>query len=71
VQVSADDPALRGSDAWLIAADRLGAGPGELVLAAHGSRCRDLTIGEAVATKDVVIAIVDHAQIFTSVGDDR
>ena len=25
--------------------DRLGAGPGELVLVAHGSRCRDLTIG--------------------------
>ncbi len=42
-----------------VAVDGLGAGPGELVLVAHGSRVRDLTVGEAVCDKDVVVAIVD------------
>jgi len=42
-----------------VAADRLGAGPGDRVLVAHGSRVRDLTLGETVPLKDVVIAIVD------------
>jgi hypothetical protein len=32
------------------------------VIVAHGSRVRDLTVGETVADKDIVIAIVDgHA----------
>lgn len=44
-----------------IAADALGAGPGEWVLVAHGSRCRDLTLGPLAPTKDVVVAIVDAA----------
>lgn len=43
----------------LCAVDALGAGPGEWVLVAHGSRVRDLTVGETVADKDIVIAIVD------------
>ena len=42
-----------------VAADRLGAGPGDRVLVAHGSRVRDLTVGETAALKDVVVAIVD------------
>jgi microcompartment protein CcmK/EutM len=42
-----------------VAVDALGAGPGELVLIAHGSRVRDLTVGESVPDKDVVVAIVD------------
>jgi microcompartment protein CcmK/EutM len=42
-----------------VAVDGLGAGPGELVLIAHGSRVRDLTVGEGVPDKDVVVAIVD------------
>jgi microcompartment protein CcmK/EutM len=46
--------------------DHLGAGPGELVLVAHGSRCRDLTIGEKVPTKDVILAIVDQAELTLS-----
>ncbi|MBW2735713.1 MAG: ethanolamine utilization protein EutN, partial [Deltaproteobacteria bacterium] len=41
----------------------LGAGPGELVLTAHGSRCRDLTLGEHTPTKELVIAIVDGATV--------
>ncbi len=43
------------------AVDALGAGPGEWVLYAHGSRVRDLTLGPAVADKDIVVAIVDAA----------
>jgi len=42
-----------------VAVDRLGAGPGDSVLTAHGSRVRDLTVGEAVPLKDVIVAIVD------------
>ena len=42
-----------------VAADRLGAGPGDLVLVAHGTRVRDLTVGERVPLKDVIVAIVD------------
>lgn len=43
----------------LCAVDTLGAGPGEWVLVAHGSRVRDLTVGKEVAEKDIIIAIVD------------
>jgi ethanolamine utilization protein EutN len=42
-----------------VAIDKLGAGPGDRVLVAHGSRVRDLTVGETLPLKDVVIAIVD------------
>jgi len=63
VDVSADHPALEESAATRVVVDELGAGPGELVLIAHGSRCRDLTLGEAVPTKDLVVAIVDGAEL--------
>jgi ethanolamine utilization protein EutN len=49
--------------AEVVAVDGLRAGPGDRVLVAHGSRVRDLTVGETVADKDIVIAIVD--------GEDR
>lgn len=42
-----------------LALDGLGAGPGEWVLVAHGSRVRDLTLGATAADKDVIVAIVD------------
>lgn len=58
--------ALEAQPRSLVAVDQLGAGPGELVLVAHGSRCRDLTMGESLAAKDVILAIVDDAQIFLS-----
>ncbi len=45
--------------ARVVAIDKLGAGPGDTVLTAHGSRVRDLTVGETLALKDVVVAIVD------------
>lgn len=47
----------------LCAVDALGAGPGEWVLVAHGSRVRDLTVGATVADKDIVIAIVDDQSL--------
>lgn len=43
----------------VVAVDGLRAGVGDRVLVAHGSRVRDLTVGPDVATKDVVLAIVD------------
>jgi ethanolamine utilization protein EutN len=49
----------RADGSRAVAVDRLGAGPGDRVLVAHGTRVRDLTVGETVALKDVVIAIVD------------
>lgn len=56
------------SGARLQAVDQLGAGPGEWVLVAHGSRVRDLTVGAAVADKDVVVAIVDD---FSDLGEGQ
>jgi ethanolamine utilization protein EutN len=47
----------------IVAVDRLGAGPGERVIVAHGSRVRDLTVGPTVPDKDVVVAIVDSFHI--------
>ena len=37
----------------IVAVDGLDAGPGDRVIVAHGSRVRDLTVGEDVADKDV------------------
>jgi ethanolamine utilization protein EutN len=48
-----------GSGGRVTAIDKLGAGVGDRVLVAHGSRVRDLTVGETVALKDIIIAIVD------------
>jgi ethanolamine utilization protein EutN len=49
----------RLSDRLVVAVDGLHAGPGDRVIVAHGSRVRDLTVGEGVADKDVVVGIVD------------
>jgi ethanolamine utilization protein EutN len=47
----------------VVAVDGLGAGPGERVIVAHGTRVRDITVGEGVPDKDVVVGIVDDFQI--------
>jgi len=62
-EIGADmpDPDLAGGT--VVAADMLGAGPGEYVLVGHGSRIRDLTVGRAVPVKEVVLAIVDRAEV--------
>jgi ethanolamine utilization protein EutN len=47
----------------IVAVDGLDAGPGDLVLVAHGSRVRDLTVGPEVADKDVIVGIVDGHEV--------
>jgi microcompartment protein CcmK/EutM len=47
----------------VVAVDGLGAGPGERVIVAHGSRVRAITVGAGVADKDVVIGIVDDLHL--------
>ena len=54
-------PAVRAE--LVVAVDGLGAGPGERVIVAHGSRVRDITVGETVADKDIVVAIVDDLHL--------
>jgi len=61
VEAGAEDQELSGG--LVVALDMLGAGIGEYVLIAHGSRVRDLTIGPDLPTKDVVIAIVDSCHV--------
>jgi len=46
-----------------VVVDGLSAGPGELVLVAHGSRCRDIALHAGVATKELTLAIVDDYMI--------
>ncbi len=48
-----------------VVVDNLGAGPGELVLVAHGSRCRDIAVGAEVAAKELTVAIVDDFAMST------
>jgi ethanolamine utilization protein EutN len=51
----------RPDQSRFVAIDRLGAGPGDRVLTAHGSRVRDLTVGETLPLKDIIVAIIDLA----------
>lgn len=51
------------TDRLVVAVDGLHAGPGDRVIVAHGSRVRDLTVGPEVADKDIVIGIVDGAEL--------
>ena len=50
---------LAETECLVVAVDGLDAGPGDRVIVAHGTRVRDITVGETVADKDVVVAIVD------------
>jgi ethanolamine utilization protein EutN len=50
---------LAETERLVVAVDGLDAGPGDRVIVAHGTRVRDITVGETVADKDIVIAIVD------------
>jgi ethanolamine utilization protein EutN len=43
----------------IVAVDALHAGPGDRVLVARGSRVRDVTVGQTIADKDVIVGIVD------------
>ncbi len=65
MEIRADGPEVPLFENVLLAMDTLGAGVGEYVLVAHGSRVRDLTVGPDLPTKDVVIAIVDAGVVET------
>jgi microcompartment protein CcmK/EutM len=62
-RIAADEPGIATKSGIIIALDQLGAGAGEYVLVAHGSRVRDLTVGAGLPVKDVVVAIVDAANV--------
>jgi ethanolamine utilization protein EutN len=51
------------TDRLIVAVDGLNAGPGDRVIVAHGSRVRDLTVGDGVADKDIIIGIVDGLEL--------
>ncbi len=61
--IEADKADAELSDSVMVVVDQLGAGIGEYVLVGHGSRIRDLTVGETVPTKEVVLAIVDSCHV--------
>lgn len=56
---------LELSEEIIVAADTLGAGPGEYVLVATGSRVRDIGYGSRTPIKAAVVAIVDGADVDT------
>ncbi len=60
-RLTAADCAL--SNQVIVAADSLGAGEGEYVLVATGSRVRDIAYDSRKPIKAVVVAIVDSADI--------
>jgi len=51
----------------LVAADSLGAGPGETVIVTKGSRARDIAYGTKAPIKAFVLAIVDSADIHRTI----
>ncbi len=53
----------RLGDRLIVAVDALDAGPGDRVLVARGSRVRDVTVGEKIADKDIVVGIVDDLSL--------
>jgi ethanolamine utilization protein EutN len=57
------DDATAPTARLVVAVDGLDAGPGDRVIVAHGTRVRDITVGETVADKDVVVAVVDDLQL--------
>lgn len=65
VVIEADRDDVELQDGITVAMDLLGAGIGEYVLVGHGSRVRDLTVGTTMPVKDVVVAIVDAADVDT------
>jgi ethanolamine utilization protein EutN len=66
LDMSTSAPPVAVKNGIVIALDQLGAGVGEYVLVAHGSRVRDLTVGASLPVKDVVVAIIDAAEVNTS-----
>jgi ethanolamine utilization protein EutN len=62
-QGEGDGAATAPTHRLVVAVDGLDAGPGDRVIVAHGTRVRDITVGDGVADKDVVVAIVDDLHL--------
>lgn len=52
-------PLLRKHPKEILALDKLDAGIGDIVICGTGTRLRNLTVGETVAVKTVILGIVD------------
>lgn len=57
VKLAVVQPVAGGAE--IVAADRIGANPGETVLVANGSRIRDIVYDSRTPVKAVLIGIVD------------
>ena len=53
------DPDGKDTSAFVVAADAMGAGPGEMVLTAAGSSARQTTLTQNKPVDNVIMAIVD------------
>jgi len=59
----APDEPLQLSKTKIVAVDALGAGVGEYVIVGNGTRVRDITLGEDVPIKTLIVGIVDSAWV--------
>lgn len=57
------DPDGKDTSSFVVAADAMGAGPGEMVLTAAGSSARQTTMTQNKPVDNVIMAIVDTWEI--------
>ena len=57
------DPDGKDTSAFVVAADAMGAGPGEMVLTAAGSSARQTTMTDKKPVDNVIMAIVDTWEV--------
>ena len=57
------DPDGKDTSAFVVAADAMGAGPGEMVLTAAGSSARQTTLTQNKPVDNVIMAIVDTWEV--------
>lgn len=57
------DPDGKDISAFVVAADAMGAGPGEMVLTAAGSSARQTTLTQNKPVDNVIMAIVDTWEV--------
>ena len=57
------DPDGKDTSAFVVAADAMGAGPGEMVLTAAGSSARQTTLTDKKPVDNVIMAIVDTWEV--------
>ena len=57
------DPDGKDTSSFVVAADAMGAGPGEMVLTAAGSSARQTTLTQNKPVDNVIMAIVDTWEV--------